>query len=288
MHLAASAFATTAFIIDPTTFETIGSDSRKICWSLDAGDNCRSCHVGDARSRNSLFAIRRTDLEIDDTTTSISTNALTTPNVEFRIRDATYSDLGQVADLTTGAFFFSSAKNNANNPILRTIRHLSELDRLQNNFPYNNNIENDGRHFYLVATPMTDDTKIIGFCDIDGRIPRAIGFSLSFSPLPFATSTARKSMADVRRPEPYFSDLVVHPSYRRRGIASSLASEAESRAKNLNYDELFLCVRPDDDVVLQMYNERGYEVIETTKLSPDMLDFLSVQEGKILMRRLLR
>jgi ribosomal protein S18 acetylase RimI-like enzyme len=212
-------------------------------------------------------------------------------NAEFHIREATYSDLGQVADLTTDAFFFSTTNANTSaikNPIMRTIRYLLELDRLQNNFPYknNDNNENDGRHFYLVATPLKDDVQIIGFCDIDGRMSKAknevIGSGLGLS-------TKKTTMTTVQRPCPYFSDLVVHPSYRRRGVASSLASEAECRAKNnWKYDELFLCIRLNDGMILRMYIDRGYEIVEPSKMSQNMIDFLAVQEGKILLRRSLQ
>ncbi len=176
-------------------------------------------------------------------------------------------------------------------PIPIPIRYLLELDRLQNNFPYNNNVNNEnyGRHCYLVATPLKDDVRIVGFCDIDGRMPlmpevknEVIGSGLGLS-------TKKTTMTTVHRPCPYFSDLVVHPSHRRRGVASSLASEAECRAKNnWKYHELFLCIRLNDDMILRMYIDRGYEIVEPSKMSRNMIDFLAVQDGKTLMRRSLQ
>mmetsp|Transcript_27620 Transcript_27620/g.52355 ORF Transcript_27620/g.52355 Transcript_27620/m.52355 type:complete len:92 (-) Transcript_27620:434-709(-) len=64
------------------------------------------------------------------------------------------------------------------NPIMRSLRVLLELDRLQSNFPYS-----DKNHLYLVACTKSKNVgehkqsnangeepgKIIGFCDIDGR-----------------------------------------------------------------------------------------------------------------------
>lgn len=247
-------------------------------FDIDIGYQRRHCRARrDAQSNSSC----------DDATTPIICSP---SNAELIIRKARYSDLGQIADLTTDAFFFSSntkATSTNKNPIMRSIRYLLELDRLQNNFPYNTNTDKSeigGRHYYLVATPIEDDAKIVGFCDIDGRLPKSengVGVGLPKKKM--------KTMATVQRPCPYFSDLVVHPSYRRRGIASSLVSDAERRAKNQwKHEKLYLCIRLDDDLILRMYSDRGYELVEPSDMSQDMIDFLSVQEGKILMRHSLQ
>ena len=240
---------------------------------IDIGYQRRHC-----RARR----VAQSNISFDDTTTP--------SNAEFNIREARYSDLGQVADLTTDAFFFSSntkATSTNKNPIMRSIRYLLELDRLQNNFPYHTNNDKSeigGRHFYLVATPIEDDANIVGFCDIDGRLPKSENGVRVGLP-----KKKMKTMATVQRPRPYFSDLVVHPSYRRRGIASSLVSDAERRAKNQwKHEKLYLCIRLDDDLILRMYSDRGYELVEPSDMSQDMIDFLSVQEGKILMRHSLQ
>jgi hypothetical protein len=136
-------------------------------FDIDIGYQRRHCRARRDAQSNSSF---------DDATTPI---ICPPSNAGFIIRKARYSDLGQIADLTTDAFFFSSntkATNTNRNPIMRSIRYLLELERLQNNFPYNTNDDKSeicGRHFYLVATPIDDDAKIVGFCDIDGRLPKS-------------------------------------------------------------------------------------------------------------------
>ena len=79
--------------------------------------------------------------EAADKTTVDAVPPALTP--KFQIREAKYADLPQAADLMTDGFY----PEILNNPILRPIRYFMELERLQGNFPY----EEDGRHYYLVA-----------------------------------------------------------------------------------------------------------------------------------------
>ena len=225
-------------------------------------------------------------------TTNNNNNNNDNDTLTYQICEAKYSDLPQAAELMTNGFY----PELQNNPFMRPIRYLLELDRLQNNFPY----DEDGRHYYLVAilssnTNTTndsgsgvgdvDDRKVIGFCDIDGRIPmknkekkNIDGLLSSFLPSllsPFA-------ITNVNRPQPYFSDLSIHSQYRQRGVASSLMKEAERRASCMGFDELYLGVRSTNDVALQMYSRYGYEFITP---QGDMVAFLNVQKGVRLLRR---
>lgn len=184
------------------------------------------------------------------------------PNSEspHRIGRAAYSDLNAAAALMTDGFH----PEVRNNPLLRPIRRLVELERLQGNFPY----EEGDRHFYLVVRGEKGG-ELIGFCDVDGRIP-APGFSLS----PFKPN--------VVRPRPYLSDLVVNPDWRRRGVASALMAEAERLARDMGYDELYLGVRSTNEPALKMYSNMGYEEIVP---GGDILAFLEMQKGVRMLRR---
>ena len=181
----------------------------------------------------------------------------------FQIREAAYDELGKAADLMTDGFY----PNLQNNPILRPLRYLLELERLQGNFPY----DDKERHFYLAAYNREGD--MIGFCDLDGRIPKPNGGGFSLLS-PFAPR--------VNRPQPYFSDLSVRPDHRRRGIASALMSAAEDRARRMGFGELYLGVRSTNEEALQMYSRMGYELIVPCG---DMLAFLAVQKEVRMLRR---
>lgn len=185
---------------------------------------------------------------------------------EYTIRQALFAELSVIASLVTAGFHPELDSN----PILRPIRVLIELDRLQNNFPF----QGDDRHLYLVCEAKKDN-KIVGFCDIDARtLTPPVKKENPF--LPFAST--------IHRPHPYFSDLTVDPNYRRKGIASALVEEGESRAKDMNCQEMYLGVASTNTAALKLYSNMGYDIIEPTG---DVLEFVKRQEGVRMLRRTL-
>mmetsp|Transcript_13858 Transcript_13858/g.33567 ORF Transcript_13858/g.33567 Transcript_13858/m.33567 type:complete len:294 (-) Transcript_13858:532-1413(-) len=234
---------------------------------------------------NSINESAKTSSAIDTTTkhppsTDPSSTNIINTQTKIRIGEAQYSDLAQAANLMTDGFY----PGLRDNPILRPIRYLMELDRLQGNFPYEGK---DGRHFYLAAYEYDGEEgggaiktadggrKLVGFCDIDGRIPKVKSEKDIFSMIsPFATN--------VRRPQPYLSDLAVRADRRRRGIASSLMVEAERRARIMGFEELYLGVSSTNELALRMYSRIGYELIVPFG---DMLAFLEVQKDVRMLRR---
>lgn len=55
--------------------------------------------------------------------------------------------------------------------------------------------------------------------------------------------------------------LAVSPGFRRRGIAKSLMSEAESMAEKEGAGTVSLCVRPDNVEGVNLYVSLGYKVL---------------------------
>ena len=115
----------------------------------------------------------------------------------FYIRRGLFKDLRCVADLMMDAFYDEKS-------IMFHYHRMLELDRVQNNFPYDSS-----KHEYYVA--CAPDGKVIGFVDIDAR------------------PSARKD-APTR---PYLSDLAVSSEWRRKGIASRLVEQCEARARSM-------------------------------------------------------
>ena len=98
----------------------------------------------------------------------------------IKIRDAKFSDLSEVARMVSDGFFHDEGQNN---PIMRWIRPIMELDRLQTSFTYEMEVDSGGsvvdRHYFLVAHDG-EDNKVVGFCDVEPRwIWRRKGFVTS-------------------------------------------------------------------------------------------------------------
>lgn len=143
------------------------------------------------------------------------------------------TELGKVADIIMAGFY---SKDRQRSPFSGMVR-LAELNRLQQNFPYA-----DPNHFMYVATTRTNgDLSIVAFCDVDGR-PATRRFDA---------------------PRPYLSDLVVHPHYRRRGIAKRLVEFIETRIVQGEMESPFLYIRVerDNDAARIMYQNMDYRPI---------------------------
>lgn len=138
-----------------------------------------------------------------------------------------YIDLGVVSDIIMNSFYTGE---NARSPWRQMFR-LGELNRLQQNFPYN-----DDKHFMLVAIYRYTE-QIIAFVDIDARPPRR----------------------QEDPPRPYLSDLAVDPRWRRNGIARSLIQNCERLAQQMGTNEIFIRVEQNNTPAISMYEGLNYE-----------------------------
>ncbi len=173
----------------------------------------------------------------------------------FYIRNALYSDLGQVANILIESFYNPSI-------VVRQYLYLSELSRLQGNFPYSAKdhsffiaCEKQHQSSSLPASSRSGKEKIIGFVDVD----------------------ARPGKKESDAPRPYLSDLAVLPSFRRRGVAQRLINECEKEVKLWGNDELYLRVERKNDGALKMYSRLGYEAMDH--------HYFGVKDTTILLRR---
>ena len=156
-----------------------------------------------------------------------------------------YGELSCVADILIDSFYNPSA-------LSRHYYYLSELSRLQGNFPYG-----DVEHSFFVACQKVNQKEIIvGFVDVD----------------------ARPGTKESDAPRPYLSDLAVMPGYRRKGIAQLLVSECETEAQLWGKTELHLRVERANNGALDMYEKKlGYEAMEH--------HYFGVKDTTILLKR---
>lgn len=142
----------------------------------------------------------------------------------FYIRRGTFRDLRGVADIMMDCFYEESS-------LMYHYHRMLELDRVQNNFPYDSS-----RHDYFVA--CCPEGTIIGFVDIDAR------------------PSARKDAP----PRPYLSDLAVSSKWRRRGIASRLVERCEAKAREMGKSKMYMRVEGSNVAALRMYcDNMAYE-----------------------------
>lgn len=181
---------------------------------------------------------------VDSQTQQYSRNI--TPNSSsFTIRNCKYADLGVVADIILASFYQTSTSP------FKNLYRLGELNRLQQNFPYNDL----DRHIMLVAT-LTDSNEVVAFCDVD----------------------ARPATRPIDPPRPYLSDLAVRPDCRRRGIAKKMVQECERTARqDMNRNELYIRVEEKNTAAVSMYDGLGYEPLEH--------HIFGVQDTTVLLRK---
>ena len=146
----------------------------------------------------------------------------------FYIREGKFSDMGRVANIIVDSFYSPSI-------FVRPFLYASELQRLQDNFPYNDK----HLHTYFVACTKKDVDKeiVIGFVDID----------------------ARPSKNADAPPRPYLSDLAIDKHHRRLGLAKKLVRQCEARVKEMGMTRLFLRVERENGNARTMYQNLGYD-----------------------------
>ncbi len=65
--------------------------------------------------------------------------------------------------------------------------------------------------------------------------------------------------------EMHILNLAVHPSYRRRGVARQLFTEAIRRARSRGCQTAWLEVRPSNEAARQLYQSLGFQLLMTRK-----------------------
>lgn len=159
------------------------------------------------------------------------------------IRNADYSELNPVSDIILQSFYDKKIHKGP----WKRIYKLAELNRLQQNFPY----EDTDLHQMLVAIDDASD-KVIGFVDVD----------------------ARPCKTKMILPRPYLSDLCVDPDFRRKGIAYRLVQACEDFTRDIPRPELWIRVNEDNVAAVQMYKSLNYAITGKDEKESDTIIIL--------------
>lgn len=192
---------------------------------------------------------------------------MSTTGDRITIRNGRFQELGRVASILVAGFygktvwcvFGGSCWCPDSLPLALTLRHLPlcptrfaplclrELNRLQGNFPYDLTTH---RMFLAVAeaeeggsADRQEDDRIVGFVDIDQRIPT-------------------KPQPDDA-PRPYLSDLAVCSNWRRQGIARALIMQCENLCREeWGHRAIYLKVDRTNGAAVKLYASLGYTTVK--------------------------
>lgn len=113
----------------------------------------------------------------------------------------------------------------------------NELRRLEQNFP---STSKGSPHRVLCA--VDNNGQLVGYIDVDKRF---------------------RTHGTARLPPPFVCDLVIHPAWRRKGVAGSLLRSAEEVcSKEWNEKKVFLLADCDNKAATTLYLKKGYRPVQ--------------------------
>jgi ribosomal protein S18 acetylase RimI-like enzyme len=180
-------------------------------------------------------------------------------NSLFEIRSATQRDLERMAEIITLSFHSHAAIFNWLEPLCRWTIYEDLRTRLQNT----------SKHYMcLVAIAsqsviIKNETKQIG--EICGTVELALRSHQSYQPQ-----------------TPYLSNLAVHNTYRRQGVAQKLLKTCEQTAKTWGFSEIYLHVLENNHQARRLYAKVGYRLY---LVDWNLWSWLFRQPRRLLLRK---
>jgi ribosomal protein S18 acetylase RimI-like enzyme len=178
------------------------------------------------------------------------------PIGHLQVRIATPDDLMSIAQIVAESFHSQEGLWGWAFPLFRVGIYEDLRHRL--NYPRS-------RHLCLVAVDVaTEDYKIMGTIEIGVRLSDI--------------------WTDINQSFPYLSNLAIHPSYRRLGVASSLLFRCEQISQEWGFQDLYLHVLEDNYQARQLYFKLAYQVYKVE--SPWNALFLNRSRQILLHKRI--
>ena len=172
----------------------------------------------------------------------------THPNMKYTV------SRGDLTSIFTAAYYMSIDRLNIHvseaslsSPAFNMI-YLRELDRLKENYTKDENL-------HQVVVAKSADNEVIGYIDID-----------------------RRNIYNKRFPTPYVSDLIVQPSWRTKGVATSLLAYCEDVVCKLEWKEphLHLLVETHNKKALDLYCRLNFVPLQAETGSMDDLSKIRI------------
>ena len=161
------------------------------------------------------------------------------PDISFIMSLSKACKEGKIVVTSENAHSFSNARRKTTlleeNALLKP-EYEKHLRRLKDNFSTDTK-----RHSLKVIRADTSNKEVVAYLDLDRRIKSSILY-----------------------PSPYLSDLIVHPSWRRKGFAKALVedailtSEVEWKEKN----PISLWVEESNDAAVLLYTNLGFIIAQ--------------------------